>query len=234
MNTIHLRLPLLFILLLSVHPARTQEAPDIDVRFRCLGWRIPPGHPFEFFSKGEWVSIDDLNTFHRSLEPYHYTGPNPVIFYRKNQRGERVSVLEVDLSGNYRLPMLLFAQVRQTGQADPRYYAVVFEDHPSRFPPGSFLLVNSTTMSLQGRIGDSTFQLNPGQRLNVKPELPPEQRAVHFLLATPDESGELRVLQSTYMQYDADTKHLTFVLPHPNGRGNVNTFTITEQVLPSE
>lgn len=208
------------------------EPPPMDVKFRCLGWRLSPEHPFEFFSEGEWVAINDLNTFHRSLEPYHYVGPNPVVFYMKNAADERVPVCQVDLSGDFLEPLLLFTKVKSADPESPRYHALLFEDHDSRFPPGSFHFINLTRMELSGKIGDSTFQLAPGKQLNVTPSLPPSQRAVHFLLATREASGALRPLKSTYMQYDADTKHLTFVLPHPNGRGNVNTFTITEAKKP--
>lgn len=228
----HRFLPLLvtlhFLLVSGVAAQPKEEAPPIDIHFRCLGWKITPEPPFEFYAEGKWTVIDDLSTFHRSLKPYHYIGPNPVVFYRQNPEGVREPVCEVDLSASYLEPLLLFTQVNRPGQESPRYHALLFEDHDSRFPPGSFQFVNMTKLPLQGKVGETPFQLAPGKQLNVIPTLPASQRAVHFLLATQEASGNLRPLQSSYIQYDSDTKHLTFVLPHPNGRGNVNTFTITE------
>ncbi|MCH8511192.1 MAG: hypothetical protein LAT83_06015 [Kiritimatiellae bacterium] len=210
-------------------PLGNEEPPTIDVKFRCLGWRLSPQNPFEYYSQGEWVAIEDLNTFQRSRKPYHYIGPNPVVFYMRNPDGEPEPVAEVDFSDEYLEPLLLFTRLRRPDGDGHRYHALLFEDHDSVFPPGSFRFVNMTPMALYGKLGEKEFQLDSRRQLNITPGIESTQRAVFFLLATREESGELRALQSTYMQYDADTKHLTFVLPHPNGRGNVNTFTITER-----
>jgi hypothetical protein len=219
----------LMVVALPLSAQAPKEAPPIDVRFRCLAWKFSPQVPLEFFSGGKWNAIVGLNTFHRSVDPYHYVGQNPAVFYMRDQAGERLPVCEVDFSGNYLEPLLLFTQTPRAAGEGPRYHAVLFEDHDSRFPPGSFQFVNMSRMALNGKIGEATFQLDAGRQMNLKPNIADTRRAVHFLLATREGSGETRILQSTYMQYDSDTKHLTFVLPHPNGRGNVNTFTITQQ-----
>jgi hypothetical protein len=146
-----------------------------------------------------------------------------VSFYRPSAADSEqqwVRVAEAVLPDSVHTPLLLF----YPSSDQPETYNIhVMEFSRQTVSPGSFLLMNLTGKSVNGRIGGRQFTLNYREPKTIKPAVNARTLEVILLYA---EATEREALLTTTWFYNEAHRYLVFLFPDKENRDRIGIRTI--------
>jgi len=217
--------------------------------FRCLLWAGDLDDIY-FLTKGkspdaaaEPVKVRIYS--HMRSEFYYYKGlTRDVTFFRETGKVDedgnpiRVTVAHVRVPDSIKLPLFLFKK-----DAEDHYAINVLEDHPSKFPPGTFKVCNLCPATVGVTLGTKKSTMKPGKVAILPADFRHKGRSVRAeigLIKSEEEGGYQRIYSNGW-NYTKAIRTLVFIVADPLRKDAIacrrvqeNGNLTEEQMLPPE
>ncbi|WPJ96736.1 hypothetical protein SH580_03330 [Coraliomargarita algicola] len=145
---------------------RAQTEDDtISIRFSTFAWKGTDTRDLHYLKNGQLEPLQISQAFYKG--PFDYTGPNPIVFYKKirSEDGTMIPtpVASAPINPAFKDVFLLFLKSpNESADSEQQLHILSIDNQLATFPQGAYRIYNLSEYEVGGIFSDQKFTI-PGK-----------------------------------------------------------------------